>query len=48
MLQFSTSKSTNSKKIVGRAYNPDNTLKGLLVKEGSRVVLVKVKPSTAA
>jgi len=48
MLQFSTTKSTNSKKIVGRAYNPDNTLKGLLVKEGSRVVLVKVKPSTAA
>lgn len=48
MLQFSTSKSTNLKKIVGRAYNPDNTLKGVLVKEGSRVYLVKVKPSTAA
>lgn len=48
MLQFSTSKSTNSKKIVGRAYNPDNTLKGILVKEGSRVFLIKVKPSTAA
>jgi hypothetical protein len=48
MLQFSTTKSTNSKKIVGRAYNPDNTLKGLLVKEGSRVFLIKVKPSTAA
>lgn len=48
MLQFSTSKSTNSKKIVGRAYNPDKTLKGILVKEGSRVFLVKVKPNTAA
>jgi hypothetical protein len=48
MLHFSTTKTTNSPRIVGRAYNSDKTLKGLLVKEGSRVYLVKVKPNTAA
>jgi len=33
MLHFSTTKTTNSPRIVGRAYNSDKTLKGLLVKE---------------
>jgi len=46
MMNFTTTKTTNSQVIVGRAYDKDGKIIYLLVKDGSRVIKKHVNHNT--